>query len=459
MVFGSGGRLRDERAIFVSSGTTVDRLQTLNYPGGVWVSNSLVCLLTVTDAKPDLTNSFYNQQFNSIIKGLKEYKRDLKVSAGTVQLTYFNNLQWNGETLSEVEKPNEMKDFSSFTKYYEFLLSSLKKISTNMSTKGRMFPYKMLGTLSSGYDSSTNTVLAHQIGLNKVISFTTARGGHADDGKEIADFLGIQLTLIPRNRWRSQNLVEVPFIAADAKGGDVFFSAAEEFLRDSVLLTGFHGDKVWAKETSTLDSSIVRGDRSGLSLTEYRLLTGFIHLALPFMGVRQIEDINKISNSEEMKPWDIPGNYSRPICRRIVEEAGIQRNHFGIKKKATAVLLGSSDEIPSLIRENISHWLHENKSVWQSKSKASPYTQVKLIERFDIPLRLLKKGIRIASRISPTRVKSYLLRLFRKLNSLNRDAYLIRYAFPWAIEKAKENYMAYYKFTDRKEESKNNELV
>ena len=28
LVFGSGGRLRDERAIFVSSGTTVDRLQT-----------------------------------------------------------------------------------------------------------------------------------------------------------------------------------------------------------------------------------------------------------------------------------------------------------------------------------------------------------------------------------------------------------------------------------------------
>ena len=319
-----------------------------------------------------------------------------------------------------------------------------------MSAKGRRFHYKMLGTLSSGYDSSTITVLAQQVGLNRVISFTTARGGDADDGKEIADFLGIPLTLIQRDQWRSRNLFEAPFIAADAKGVDVFFSAAEELLHGSVLLTGFHGDKMWAKETLKLDTStsIVRGDRSGLSLTEYRLLTGFIHLAVPFMGVRQIQDINKISNSEEMKPWDIPGNYSRPICRRIVEGAGVQRSHFGMKKKATTVHLGSADVMPHLIRENLSEWLHKHESAWSSKRKASPYKHVKLIERFSLPLRLLNKGVLKASRISPKPVKSYLLRWSQRLKSLNRDAYMFRYAFPWAIEKAKENYMAYHKFTD-----------
>lgn len=48
LVFGSGGRARDEQVTFVSSGTTVDRLQALTYPKGVWVSNSLACLLTVS---------------------------------------------------------------------------------------------------------------------------------------------------------------------------------------------------------------------------------------------------------------------------------------------------------------------------------------------------------------------------------------------------------------------------
>lgn len=231
----------------------------------------------------------------------------------------------------------------------------------------------MLGTLSSGYDSTTNTVLAHKVGLQEAISFSKARSGDADDGKEIADLLGIQLTLIPRNNWQSRDLVEAPFIAADAKGEDVYFAAAENWLTGRVLLTGFHGDKVWAKETYKLDPTIVRGDRSGLSLTEYRLMTGFIHLPLPFMGVRQIRDINKISNSAEMKPWDVPGNYSRPICRRIVESAGVQRNQFGISKKAASVLFGSRGDVFSPItRQTLNEWLHSRETLWSSKRKVPP---------------------------------------------------------------------------------------
>lgn len=347
LVFGTGCRAREEKVTFVSSATTVDRLHSSTFPGGVWVSNSLACLLTVTNAELDPTNARYFQQLGSIVKGLNKYKRELDVSAGNVQLTYFNNLEWNGKTLIEVDKPNEVRDFSSFEKYQNFLLSSLYSISANLSAKGRKYPYEMLGTLSSGYDSATNTVLAKQVGLREVISFTKARSGDADDGKEIAEHLGIKLTLIPRNKWQTRNLIEAPFIAADAKGEDVYFAAAEDFLPGRVLITGFHGDKIWAKETSKLDPSIVRGDRSGLSLTEYRLWTGFIHLAVPFMGVRQIEDINRISNSTEMKPWDVPGDYSRPVCRRIAEGAGVQRNLFGISKKAASVLLGSREDILS----------------------------------------------------------------------------------------------------------------
>ena len=40
LVFGSGGRFRDGRVTFVSSGTTVDRLQTVALKDAQWVSNS-----------------------------------------------------------------------------------------------------------------------------------------------------------------------------------------------------------------------------------------------------------------------------------------------------------------------------------------------------------------------------------------------------------------------------------
>ena len=71
------------------------------------------------------------------------------------------------------------------------------------------------------------------------------------------------------------------------------------------MLTGFHGDMVWDKHAKALAPDIIRSDQSGLSLTEYRLWTGFLHLPLPFVGVRQIEDIHAISHDPEMAPWDI----------------------------------------------------------------------------------------------------------------------------------------------------------
>jgi hypothetical protein len=73
-----------------------------------------------------------------------------------------------------------------------------------------------------------------------------------------------------------------------------------------------------------------------LSLTEYRLHAGFIHCPLTFWGVKQIRDLHELSNSAEMRPWDVPGGYSRPICRRIAEEAGVPRQAFGVSKRAAS---------------------------------------------------------------------------------------------------------------------------
>src|SRR5690606_23914570 len=90
--------------------------------------------------------------------------------------------------------------------------------------------------------------------------------------------------------------------------------------------------------------NIVRGDQSGLSLAEYRLRAGFLHCPVPFWGVRQIRDVRAVSNSSELANWDVEGDYSRPICRRIVEDAGVPRDLFGMKKKATWVQFIGSRE-------------------------------------------------------------------------------------------------------------------
>jgi len=304
----------------------------------------------------------------------------------------------------------------------------------------------MLGTLSSGYDSTTNTVLAQKAGLHEVISFSEARSGDADDGKEIADILGIPLTLIPRDSWKSHNLAEVPFIAADAKGEDVYFGAAADKLSGRVLLTGFHGDKVWGKETYTLDSTIVRGDRSGLSLTEYRLWTGFIHFPIPFMGVRQIKEINAISNSPEMKPWDVPGNYSRPICRRIVEGAGVPRNKFGMTKKAASVLFGASkDMLTPITRSALYAWLHSESKHKAGQGEIPSQKLSELMQRFSIPYKIIIKGVKKAAKLLPGPVGAQVQKVAGRLDNFEHNTNPFNYAFPWAIKEVKARYKAYNK--------------
>lgn len=447
LVFGSGARIREDRVVFVSSGSTTDRLQSLTYQNDTWVSNSLLCLMAIANASFDPVNNQYNESLTSIVQGIDKYDREFEVSTGRVYLTYFNNLKWHGSELTELEKLNPQRDFGDFTKYHEFLKTSLQKLTANMVATGRLYKYQLLGTLSSGYDSTTNTVLARQFGLKEVISFAEARGGEADHGQKIADILGIKLTLIARDAWRSGSFAELPFIVADSKGEDVFYNAVEDMLRGRVLLTGYHGDKIWGKETYDLSPNIVRGDRSGLSLTEFRLWTGFIHFPLPFIGVRQIRDINTISKSSEMAPWDIPGDYSRPICRRIAEEAGIPRDLFGVSKKAASVLFNySGDSLSPATREAFHSWLRKHADDWIAKGKTPPYGPSKMLERFWLPFKTVMKGVQILEKISPQPIQTKVHRLKYKLENYRRTMNLLRYIFPWAIERTKSRYSAIHKY-------------
>ncbi len=445
LIFGSGGRVRDEAITFVSAGSTLDRLHALPTQDGVWVSNSLAGLLAINNAQLDPSDSRYFQLLGSIAKGFKNYERELPTSAGNVQFMYFNNFKWDGNTLTEVAKPDAQRDFGSFAKYHDFLSSSLGRIATNMSAASRVHPYQLLGTLSSGYDSATNTVLAHKIGLQEVISFSNARSGDADDGKEIAEKLGIKLTLIPRSSWQSVPMAEAPFISSDAKGEDIYFKAAEDHLPGKVLLTGFHGDKVWGKSDRDLDPTIIRSDRSGLSLTEYRLWAGFIHLPLPFMGVRQLKEINAITNSAEMKPWDVPGNYSRPICRRIVEEAGIPRHQFGMSKKAASVLFKRRGQTLTPAAHKAYHtWLRTHSPLWATKGKPLPTKPSIFLDRFYKPFSLLKTGARLAARRAPRPIQGQAQRLVQHLEEYERTHDTFTFIFPFMIEQAKNRYSAYH---------------
>jgi len=297
-------------------------------------------------------------------------------------------------------------------------------LAENMAAETRKFPYAFLGTLSSGYDSATITTLARRFGCTDAICFDKERGGDDDSGVELAKNLGISPLNVRQDAWRSQVRPEVPFLAADAQGVNVIFSGAGELLPGRVLLTGFLGDKVWGKNPGDVSENIVRSDQAGLDLTEYRLQRGFIHCPVPFWGIRQVADILQISLSEELKPWDIPGDYSRPICRRIVEEAGVGREMFGIRKKASADLFTISDSfLTPRSMENFLVWLNRNRNEWTRRGYKFPVQN----EVFDRWAQVTRNKLRAF-----TADKRFVWRLANMIDE--SETRLRSAAFPWAIE-------------------------
>ena len=431
IVAGSGIRLRDARVTFVSSGSTVDRLQMSYALGRLWVSNSLPCLLQAIGAEPDPAYGGYYWDFRTIVQGLRQYERTVATSSAPVQLVYFDNLVWDGWTLRVAEKPGWRAAFTDFAGYRGFLSSSMRAIAANGADGHRKHSFSLLATTSSGYDSPTVTVIAREAGCEEVLSFDRARGRRfeSDSGEAIAATLGLRATTVPQDAWRDARLAEAPFIAANAYGEEVHYKGAEALLPRRVLLTGFHGDKVWAKHTDDVYGEIVRGDPTGLALTEYRLHAGFLHCAVPFWGARQVSNIVAVANAREMDRWDVPGDYSRPICRRIVEEAGIPREAFGVSKRAASVILHNDRRF--LTEQSLDRyiaWLRAHRADWLRQRRFPPVSSPSLDQA--IAMMSLVIGSRQLGRFRNVPGYSQLeSRLWRKQLG---PTYLRRFLFPWA---------------------------
>jgi len=341
IVTGSGARLRGDALVFVSSGSTVDRLQVVRRGEACIVSNSLPCLLSESGMDLEPTYGRYQALLYSIVRGIDRYERRLPLARGEAELVYFDNLRWDGQTLTGMPKPMGERRFEDFDAYVAFLRASLAAIARNMADSGRQIRYRYLGTLSSGYDSTMVTALARDFGLEEVICFEQPSG--RDRGADMAATLGVQPLRLDVDAWRRNGTTEVPFIAGDVFGEEVHYGGMAAQLEGRVVLTGYHGDKVWDRDTPYLSPTYVRGDTSGLALTEYRLHAGFFNCPVPYWGARRIADINRISRGDDLAAWDVGGDYTRPICRRIVEEAGVPREAFGQQKSFASQWLGMGE--------------------------------------------------------------------------------------------------------------------
>src|SRR5207249_1250367 len=136
------------------------------------------------------------------------------------------------------------------------------------------------------------------------------------------------------------------------------------------------------------------------------------------LGVRQIGDVSALSRSPAMAPWDVRGTYSRPICRRIVETAGVPRDAFGVRKRTASVLFFERDDVlsPGSLAD-YREWLCD-------RGVAAPAHSPGAAARLRAAL----------ARLASPRLRNAL--------GLAHGARLFPHLFPWAVERAKARYRA-----------------
>lgn len=341
-VFGSGGRIDANRALFVTPSHTLDALYVLGRGGAFFVANSLALLVQFTGVELPFDFNI-GARFVSVRKGIEAYERIIfKQPDWALYRFVYDNIEIRGGEIRTLAKlPRQEAAFDNYTSYRDFLLSTLRRLVSNASSDGRKVRYPLITSCSSGYDSTACAALAAQLGCRQAVTLRTARGGHADSGRGVAEALGLEVVELDRpDRASGTAYEEAEFLATGVGGEDYVFNGFGQHCHHKILLTGFHGGAIWNRHASQPEHLLQRKDVSGSSLTEFRLRYGFIQVPLAFVGAAWPDVLIKFSNSVEMGPYQVGGDYDRPIPRRIAEEQGVPRGTFGTAKKAGSINFG-----------------------------------------------------------------------------------------------------------------------
>ena len=382
-VFGSGGLLTGDSIRFVPSAATTDSLFYDEDGEHLTVSNSLPLLLASTRDRLDPRCPDYPAICHSILHGIHDYRRDIPTTGGTVRRLMYRNLDVSRGKVSESEKRMPPR-FTSFAEYRDYLRDRYAQIAANARDAARTWPLQIVSTQSKGYDSTAVNTLARASGIDKVFTVSTAKSkrflAHQeeanlpdDDGGEICATLGLPYIRLNRRAFAEGFDQEYLYYCALHHNQDANLMDIRKHLSTvSLLLTGVLGElwrpKADKVEWPCLNADLRHGDLGGSGMAEWRLVVGVIHLPLPYIGARCRADIVEITESSEMDPWRLGTAYDRPISRRIAEEAGVPRRHFGQSKMGSVVLF-AEPSIPygTALRREFLAYLADEKIMARSK--------------------------------------------------------------------------------------------
>lgn len=426
---GTGGRLIPGGIVFSTPTHVTSGLYYMPTDGGWRLSNSLCFLLARSGEALDPQYAGYERDFNTILDGILRYKEQIHVlGSSEIKVCYFRTLSISDTGKLTLDVKPGVKPFSDFSDYYARLSGAMARLAENAAAPARANPLGIVTTISRGYDAPCCAAIARQCGCDTAVTFT-AEGKYADDsGVEIALSLGYP-NIIERDalayRQRS-DLIEADYLCAGELGAQISFSTFDDVFRGKLVFTGDRGDSVWGYCAPHCNDVFHFVDvLNHLGNSEHKLWVGYISVPMPLYGASAWTSLQAISRSAEMTPWSLKNDYDRPIPRRILEQAGVMRESFGVEKHGAGFLYRYD-------------WMKRILAKMSPNSGASftAYVQTHAHYRLADTLRYFWKtrGVYLQRLGLPVRVppKEVLVK------TVNPTA--VRYLIPWASEVITERY-------------------
>ena len=283
----------------------------------------------------------------------------------------------------------------------------MRAVTENAANTDRKQRFRAVATVSQGYDSNACAAIAATLGYREALTLITkdpAPGQANDGGKEVGRSLGLSVTEYGRSDYHNlHNCVEAEFAASCPYPGGTPLAIAAQQLEGAIALMGDRGDQTWGvAETYNLPDLMCPESVStpGTSYTEYRLRIGYLHFSVPYIGATHRQELQRIAESDEMKAWSVPGEYNRPIPRRLVEESGVRRELFGRTKQAGASILALTQESAA-----------DFEAYYESQPIPDWFREVKRYRLKELPSDLLA----LLYRMSATRLQGKRMRLYKLL--------------------------------------------
>lgn len=328
-----------------------DRVLVAGLGQRTFLSNSLPFLLAAIDDQLDPADPTYRSRFCATAASLRWAPRQIATRRGRrIRILWDEQATVGPDGSLVVESRALDAPYAGYDDYLEHLHRTAEALVDNARATQRPRRFEPLVALSTGYDSCATSAVLRSVGTRDAI--TMLRFPDGDRSREPVDHPGViaaQLDLelidVERDGWRRRDdMPDAEIAAASTNFIDIPLLALEDHLPGRVLFVGNSGDNVWTRDNFRAYHDVVRGDTSGQGLGEHRLRVGYVLCPLPYIGHTAQPSLHAIANSDAMRAWSLGGHYDRPIPRRIVEEAGVDREAFGMKKYAGGALVGSNTQ-------------------------------------------------------------------------------------------------------------------